>query len=214
MTTPDSTYLPDGTGRPLPPVDRYRVSSARDMALVLDSSGSMRELMGSRSRLDAAKAAAVAFVDECAADPHARIAVVGFNDVALPICPLTSATSSATLHRAIGSLTADYGTNMMSGLIAVEQALYDVNCQQTCREILFLTDGHNTGSCPIPVADRLKQRGCRIYTVGIGSEPEDVDEALLKQMASRDASGRPLYRFIHDQSRLVRHFEGVGRITR
>lgn len=214
MTWPDATYLPKEAGRPLPSTHRYGMSHACDTVLVLDCSGSMREQMGSRSRLDAAQTAAIAFVDERSVDPDARIAVVGFHDIALPVCPLMPASSASTLNQAIRSLKADKSTNMLAGLDVAEQCLFCGGERQERREILFLTDGHNTGSSPLPVADRLKQRGCRIYTVGIGDKPESVDEALLRQMASRDAGGRPLYRFIEDQSRLVRHFEEVGRITR
>lgn len=214
MTTPNSSYLPDGAGRPLPSATRCRMSHACDTVLVLDCSDSMRDPMGSGSKIEASIGSAIAFVDERSVDPDSRIAVVGFHDIAIPVCPLTPATNTSKLCRAIQTLKAEKLTNMMAALIAAEQILYGASERRGYHEILFLTDGHKTGSCPLPVADRLKQRQCRIYTVGIGDKPENVDEALLKQMASRDAGGRPLYRFIEDQSRLVRHLEEVGRITR
>ncbi len=206
--------LPERFGRQLPSTNHFCDTSGCDSVLLLDSSGSMGQPMGTGSRLDAGMAAAIAFVDERASNEAARIAVVGFHDIALPVCPLTPATNKRTLYRGIRSLKPSNRTNMTAGLLAAEQALACSDEYRRNREIVFLTDGYNKSCCPLVVADRLKQAGCRIFTVGIGPAPATVDEALLTKIASRDNSGLPLYRFVDDRIRLTRHFRRVARIVR
>jgi len=53
----------------------------------------------------------------------------------------------------------------------------------------------------------LKDAGVVIETVGIGGSPADVDEDLLKAMASLDPHGQPRYRFIGDRQALLQEFE-------
>lgn len=216
MNTPNFRTLPDASAQTLPSAARFRSNGECDAGLVIDCSGSMREPAGSTSRIEAAKAAAMAYVNERSADPGARIAIVSFNDVANIVQRLAPATDLSLFHHPISLLTPGGGTRMKSGVVAVGQALHGRHAghDDTRQEVVFLTDGHNTGPNPLPDAERLKQQGCRIFTVGIGSISSDVDENLLEAMASPDASGRPLYRFIKDQLRLVRHFEEISRITR
>lgn len=82
--------------------------------------------------------------------------------------------------------------------------------------IVLLTDGHhNVGGDPVPVARFLKSTGVCIDCVGIGGDPSDVDEALLKSVASKRPDGTPRYAFIGDKSSLIEKFEQLaGRITR
>jgi len=75
------------------------------------------------------------------------------------------------------------------------------------RRIVVLTDGHhNEGPNPLPIATQLKSDGVAIECIGIGGEPSDVEESLLKQMASTDPDGRQLYWFISDRAGLIRKF--------
>ena len=62
----------------------------------------------------------------------------------------------------------------------------------------------------------MKQSGVTIDCVGIGGEPSDVDEPLLRAIASFHADGvTPRYAFIGDKSNLIEKFEELaGRITR
>ena len=83
--------------------------------------------------------------------------------------------------------------------------------------IVLLTDGyHNTGRDPLPIAKELKGAGVCIDCIGIGGEPSDVDEDLLKAIASTHADGvTPRYAFIGDKADLIQRFEELaGRITR
>jgi len=83
------------------------------------------------------------------------------------------------------------------------------------RRIIMLTDGeHNGFSNPEKVADRLKNTGVIIDCIGIGGTPKDVDEKLLKKIASRDQNGTIRYCFIGDQQTLLRKYEDLARHIR
>jgi len=76
---------------------------------------------------------------------------------------------------------------------------------------LVLTDGgHNTGPSPLPVAQRLKDRGVVIDCIGIGGSPDCVDEAGLKAIASRNPDGSIRYCFIGDKSNLIQKYEQLA----
>ena len=79
------------------------------------------------------------------------------------------------------------------------------------RRIIMLTDGeHNQGGSPVEIASRLKNAGVVIDCIGIGGSPEDVDEELLKQIASRNPDGSVRYCFIGDQSQLLRKYQTLA----
>jgi len=79
------------------------------------------------------------------------------------------------------------------------------------RRIILLTDGeHNGLSNPEKVADRLKNTGVIIDCIGIGGTPKDVDEKLLKKIASRDRNGSIRYCFIGNKQSLLRKYETLA----
>jgi hypothetical protein len=83
------------------------------------------------------------------------------------------------------------------------------------KRIILLTDGeHNTGFCPLKVATRLKNAGVLIDCIGIGGRPKDVDEKLLKKIASRDRNGSIRYCFIGNKQSLLRKYETLARHIR
>ena len=87
----------------------------------------------------------------------------------------------------------------------------------TCdlKRIIMLTDGeHNTGSCPLKVASRLKNAGVLIDCIGIGGSPRNVDEKLLKKIASRNSDGSIRYCFIGDKQQLLKKYESLSRHIR
>jgi len=77
-------------------------------------------------------------------------------------------------------------------------------------QVVVLTDGHhNTGVDPLEVAPQLKSLAT-VAVVGIGGSPSDVDEELLRQVASRDSRGRPRYRWIGHRGALLAHYETLA----
>jgi hypothetical protein len=49
-----------------------------------------------------------------------------------------------------------------------------------------------------------------IDCIGIGGSPKDVDEKLLKEIASRNHDGSIRYCFIGDQQQLLRKYENLA----
>ena len=78
--------------------------------------------------------------------------------------------------------------------------------------IVLLTDGdHNCPGFPRDWANRLKGSGVIIDCIGIGGSPSDVNEHLLRDIASIDESGRPRYRFIADSDSLLLEFREMAK---
>jgi len=165
------------------------------------------------SRKRGAQDAAIAFAKERARTaPSDELAVVGFADAARVACGLTEVRRLSQIIEAVNGLRGVGGsTNVTAGLEAVAKLLRN----RRSSEVVLLSDGfHNWGGDPLTTAASLKQCGCTIHTVGIGGDPRAVDEELLKRIASTDADGRPLYRFIGDKDGLVRHFAALGGLTK
>ena len=79
------------------------------------------------------------------------------------------------------------------------------------QRIILLTDGEHLGDeNPIHIATRLKRAGVIIDCIGIGGSPKDVDEKLLKQIASRNPNGSIRYCFIGDQQKLLRKYQTLA----
>ena len=83
--------------------------------------------------------------------------------------------------------------------------------QEAARRIILLTDGQHNGSVdPLKVAEQCRQRGVEIDCIGIGGSPKEVDEELLKRVASVDEAGRARYWFIGERTQLIRKFEQLA----
>lgn len=79
------------------------------------------------------------------------------------------------------------------------------------KRIIMLTDGQHNGSVsPLAIASSLKNAGIIIDCIGIGGTPKDVDETMLKKIASRNPDGSIRYCFIGDQKELIRKYETLA----
>lgn len=185
----------------------------RDSVLVIDASGSMYATDWEPSRLEAAKQAAVAFLRRLLSEePDARVAVIAYGDNAILLSDLTPVTAHCKLENSIDSICDMGTTNITAGLEIAWDALKH---SQRTGQVVLLTDGcHNTGSDPEHISDKLRE--CAIIEcIGIGGSPADVDEELLKYIASCYPDGSKRYRWIGDKEKLVEHFHNLaGRIVR
>ncbi len=85
------------------------------------------------------------------------------------------------------------------------------NNDNTTKRIILLTDGEHLGSSnPVNIADKLKAIGVVIDCIGIGGSPKDVDEELLKQIASRNPDGSIRYCFIGDEDKLLQKYSSLA----
>lgn len=81
-----------------------------------------------------------------------------------------------------------------------------------CKRLIMLTDGdHNDDSNPLPIASHLKLKGVIIDCIGIAGGPQDVDEELLKEIASKNPDGSARYCFIGDQAQLIQKYQTLAR---
>lgn len=199
-TTPFPTALPSptATDRPTPirhtawlPIallDRCVPEAARaDIALVLDLSSSMREAAGpapGATKLDAARRAAVVFLDLVRLDRGDQVAVIGFNSTARVIQALTGDRSA--LERSLATLDTAAQTRIDLGIAAGAQALDGpLHRPGHDRVMIVLTDGRANPVGPeaaVAEAATAKRHGIRIFTIGLG---DDLDTEALARIADR-----------------------------
>ena len=144
-----------------------------DMVIALDVSGSMQlfdDQNDRRTRIDAAKAEAIRFIDKRTNDP---IGLVIFAQDALSRCPITL--DKIMLKNMIGSLELGVldpnATCLGTGLATAVNRLKKSKSKN--KVIILLTDGEPTPNEKVSpdLAIQLAQNyGIKVYTVGIGSE--------------------------------------------
>jgi Ca-activated chloride channel family protein len=197
-----------GLARPEMLVDLPRVEGT--VVLAFDVSNSMEADDLEPTRMEAAKEAARAFVEN--QPPTILIGVVAFSNGGLVVQQPTN--DQAAVLAAIDRLTPQGGTSLGQGIftslnaIAGEPIAIDPETLQEevgsidigsypSSVVVLLTDGENTGSPePLDVAQVAAEAGVRIYPVGIGSTEgavlqlegfnilSQLDEVILQQIAS------------------------------
>ncbi len=194
--TATPTHTPTSTSTPVPQPIHFPISlneypctreQRADVVLVMDASSSMNEPAGDgRTKLEAARSAAVAFIDRLKLDAGDQAAVVAFNSDAATIIGLGSDPSA--LEEALVGITTASQTCLVCGLEAAGEVLEsEARLEANQPVIILLTDGRSN---PRPVseavaeADRLKSDGAVIFTIGLGA---DLDDAALSDIASKPA---------------------------
>ncbi len=175
-------------------------SEGIDIVMSMDMSGSMLAEDFKPNRIEAAKSVALNFVD---ARPTDRLGLVIFAGESFTMCPITidhNVLKEQISQIKNGMLTD--GTSIGMGLAtAVERLRFS---KGKSKVIILMTDGvNNTGLIdPNTALEIAKAYGVRVYTIGIGTHgqapmpistpmgvqkqmvPVEIDEALLKQIAS------------------------------
>lgn len=171
--------------------------------LVMDVSGSMNQ----NGKLDGAKAAAKAYVDQMRSGDQAGIMV--FNTKVNYVQQLTA--DHAVLTQAIDSIKAGGDTAMYDALIAAEDALKDVSGRKA---IITVTDGLDNRSThkASDVIAGVQQNSLSISTIGLGNPNttamSGLDETALKSLADQ-AGGA--YSYAGDPKGLAALFQQYGR---
>ena len=198
---------------------------------VIDLSDSMTKPDFWPSRLAAAIESCSAYVkDKSRQKPNDYIAVVQFSEKAKVVCPLLHAGSQANkILESLQGLTSESSTDFCTGLKKANKLLspksgllnYILSSlseeltdtlppERASRHVLFLSDGdHNHRSNPVEMAARMKNDGIVIDCIGIGSRDE-VNETLLRRIASVGDNGEPRYRFFGDKGALLQEFRRIA----
>jgi len=171
------------TGRPVSDEDivvvEYSGTSALDIVLCLDVSGSMREVSGGSSKLSVAKRSLYRFIDHLYASGD-RLGLVLFNFRADVLWGLHEVRKFRDYMLYLASrIFAGGGTNIASSLRVGREVLSRSRSQM--KQLVLISDGRTVNSKEaIEEARRLRQQGVRIVTIGVG---EDCDRNLLRDMA-------------------------------
>lgn len=180
------TLLVVGMARPMTSVQTPRREGT--VILALDVSNSMKADDVKPTRIDAAKAAARAFVDR--QPPAVRIGVVAFGDGAVIVQTPTNA--HADVLKSIDRLSVAGGTSLGQGLVtslsaiagkpvtidaealASDSAPVDIGFFGSATVVL-LSDGEETSRPdPVSVAEVASVAGVRVHTIGVGTEAGTV----------------------------------------
>ena len=171
------------------PVSIVSVPSGQTtIMLTMDVSGSMCQTDILPSRLEAAEAAAVSFIQRQQATT--QMGLVAFSGFAELIQPPTS--DPEALQAAVESLTTGRRTAIGSGILKALDAIAEIDPSVAPSVtdasprvgptpvphgayapaiIVLLTDGvNNAGPSPLDAAQQAVDRGVRVYTIGFGTE--------------------------------------------
>ena len=158
------------------------------IVLAMDHSGSMMATDVAPSRLEAAKDAGEAFLDEV--PDRVRVGGVVFNHRAQAVSSPT--TDRDEVRSALEAAMTPSGGTATGDALATSLAM--IRSQKAPGAIVLLSDGKAThGQDPLPIADEAKEAGVPVYTVALGTAsgtlpngdavPPDVD--TLRQIAER-----------------------------
>lgn len=226
------TLLTLALARPVAAIDLPRLEGT--VMLTFDVSGSMAATDLEPTRMAAAQAAAVAFVER--QPSTVQIGVVAFSDGGLTVQLPTN--DRAAILAAIERLRPERGTSLGAGMLAALNAIAldagtdtpisapeaDATIPPTetypSSVIVLLSDGENTARPdPLEVAQAAAERGVRIYAVGVGttagatleldgfSVHSRLEEAPLQQIAQLTEGG---YYPAEEREQLERIYDEVG----
>lgn len=196
-------------GKFLPPLVQNIEQQLEDTFVVMDVSGSMAEKLDNQAtKLEAAaRAQGNMALQKYQIDPRDRLGIVTFDDVGHLVLPLSEiGQNKRKILQILKELQIGGGTDIDVGLCTAADS-FDWTLHDVVRRIVLLTDGH--GGHPLRTAQSLKDKGCVIDVVGIGPSPAEVDEKLLKKVASI-IQGEVRYRFIKDHKALMQHYTDLG----
>jgi Ca-activated chloride channel family protein len=167
------------------------------VVLVIDASLSMQATDVPPTRLDAAKQAAIAFVDQL--PEKYNVSVVSMAGATSVLVPPT--TQHSTVANAINSIKLQDSTAIGEGIDTAMRALAQAPKDPAHPDsvapgaIVLLSDGSNTtGRAPQQAAAEAKQAGVPVYTIAYGTEngyvdldgkrqPVPVDHEQMQQIA-------------------------------
>jgi uncharacterized protein YegL len=154
-------------------------SSAVDVALVLDQSGSI----SSAEYAQVADAAKLVVDAIAASDQSSAIAFSSGASVEQELTTDKNAVKTAIDNRVFGG-----GTAIDAGITAAQGELTSSRARSNADQVIvLLSDGFSDPTSAAQAADAAKSAGIRILTVGFGFSPGSTGEQLLRAIAGTNA---------------------------
>ena len=153
-------------------------STENDFVLAIDSSSSMLANDLEPTRIEAAKEAALLFIDSI--PRKSRIALVSFSGTSFVKQALTD--DQGVLRESLGNMGIEPvgGTDLGDAIITGTNLLL---LSEKSKAVILLTDGRsNVGMNPLQAVEYANNNNINIYTIGVGTEeggmPEGVNVTL------------------------------------
>ena len=156
-------------------------ATVRDIALVLDRSGSMAATENGLSRIDGLKVAVAGFLDEINnTSPNAAISLTSYSTNATRDIELTQDFTPVLSN--VNGMAPNGWTNISEALQMGSDTLEAPGRRPFAeRTIVLMTDGNfNVGGTPVPSAQVAAARGHTIHTVTFSS---GANQAIMQQVA-------------------------------
>ncbi len=165
-----------------PRLSATSAANVRDVALVLDISGSMSTPLGSGTRLTALKAAVNVFLDELAdSSPLAQVSLSVYSTTSFPITQLTD--DFSLIRTQVNGLPASGLTAIGLGLqTGINSLRFDPNTRPfAAKTIILMTDGiHNTGVNPLVTVANAAANNMTVHTITFSS---GANQSLMQRVA-------------------------------
>lgn len=142
-----------------------------DILIALDTSRSMLTQDVKPNRLERSKLAVRDLMKKIKGD---RLGLIAFAGDAFLVCPLTTDYQGFLLSlEDVDTRTIPRGGTNIA--VAIEEAIreYD-DTPAKYKAVIILTDGENLEGDPMPAARRAKEKGIKIYTVGVGTQEGEL----------------------------------------
>ncbi len=154
--------------------------------VLLDNSGSMQRTDIPPSRILVACQAVIQMLRFLLErSPLSYVGISTFSDE-FHLCsePLQVGKCFNRLVASLSCLGNSGSTEMRKGILGIQKMM--ASCPPDLKiVVIMLTGGCNTGKRPVSTASEIKSEGADIWTIGIGASPSDVEEDLLRKLASR-----------------------------
>ncbi len=160
-----------------------------DILVAIDVSNSMLTADVRPSRLERTKLAVRDLVKKLEGD---RIGLIAFAGEAFLVCPLTTDYSGFLLTLdELGTESVARGGTAVGEAIEEAMRSYEHSAAQY-KAVIILTDGENLEGDPLKVAQEAKQRGLKLFTIGIGTREGEliqVEDQYGQKEFLKDAQG-------------------------
>ncbi len=157
-----------------------------DIVFALDVSKSMLAEDIAPNRLEKSKQLITQIINSLAGD---RIGIIGYAGSAFPQVPITTDFSSAKLF--LSGMNTDMVSSQGTAIteaIQMAETFYDDE-GQTNRVLFIISDGEDHGGNISEIADEAREKGIRIFTIGVGTVeggPIPIKENGILQYYKRD----------------------------